>query len=173
MRGRREHGFTMLEILITIGLLGAVLVIVMSFLVSAERTAAVGTARVADDGAAKSAMAVLEADVRYATGVSISSDGSTLYVAASSPACAAWSASSGDLVERTSSTTTSVVTQGISNLAFTGSSGYQGLVTISFDLALPKYASTDTGGTHMIETLSAQNMTGPVQTSSTPACSLP
>ncbi len=149
-----------------------VLVIVMSFLVSANNTVAAGTARAADDSVARTASTLLDANIRFASNISISPDGSTLYVVASQPACTVWTVSGGNLTERTAPTTSSVVANGVSTTgaAFTGNAAYQALVTVGFTVSLPGNSSRDQGGSHVLQTLSAENMTGPVANSSTPVC---
>jgi hypothetical protein len=65
--------------------------------------------------------------------------------------------------------------QGVSTsgLFFTGSGtsgAYQGLVTVNFNVVLPGNTSRDKGGAAVLETLSAQNMTGPVGNTAASVC---
>jgi Tfp pilus assembly protein PilW len=172
-RHRDEAGFTLIELTVVGAILIIVLVIVTSFLVSANNAVAASTARATDDTAARTALTLLEADIRFASNMSISTDGSTLYVVASQPACAVWTASGGLLTERTkpgSSSDTVALGVSTAGAAFSGNSAYQGLVTIRFTVRLPANTTRDKAGVLVVQTLSAENMTGPVTTSSTPVC---
>jgi len=176
-----DAGFTLLELMIAGGILTIVMVIVTSFLISAGDAVAAGTARAADNRSAQTALTLLEANIRFASNLSISSTGTTMFVAnivANEPACAEWTVTStGSLTEQTrAAATANVITTGVAlanNLAYftPGSSGYQGLVTVSFAVTLAGNATRDKGGAQVLETVSAENMTTAVGT--TPqACTL-
>ncbi len=107
-----ESGFTLIEMMVVAAILIVVLVIVTSFLVSANNSVAAGTARAADDSVARTAATLLDANIRFATNISISTDGSTLYVVANQPACTVWTVAGGNLTERAAPTTSSVVPLG-------------------------------------------------------------
>ena len=163
-----DRGFGLLEIVVVAGLLGLVLAIVMSYLVSANRTVGTAAARAGDNAAAQRVMSLLDADIRFATNVSISSSSPTLYVQSSTlPVCAAWSLDSqGNLTEQTKSGSVSVVARGVTGLTFSGNANYAGLVTVAFTLAEPQNAVADKGGVAVNETVTAENMSGPVTSSS-------
>jgi Tfp pilus assembly protein PilW len=182
---RGEEGVTLVEMMVTTLLLVVVVLIIMSFLISMTTSVSVGTARAANDSVAKGALSVLEADLRFASNISIASangGAGPLWVAStSSPTCAEWYLSGTNLVEQTSSAASSVVARGVSALQFTGHPGYQGLVTVGFTVALPQFTSQDKTGTVVNETIAAQNMApnppsntdGSVQAGAQPVCSLP
>jgi Tfp pilus assembly protein PilW len=167
-RPRDDRGFGLLEIVIVSGLLGLIVAIVMSYLVSANRTVSLAGARAGDNAAAERAMSLLDADIRFATNMSISSSGPTLYVQSStSPVCAAWSLDNqGNLTEETKPGSASAVARGVTGLTFSGTANYAGLVTVAFTLAEPQNAAADKGGVAVNETITAENMSGPVTSSS-------
>jgi prepilin-type N-terminal cleavage/methylation domain-containing protein len=170
-RAEGDAGFSLIELLVATAVMTVALVMITSFLISADNTMATGTARTADDVAAHSAVTVLEADIRFASNLSVSSSGTSLDVVGSQPACTAWSVSNGELIEQTGSGTGAQVATGLSEFQslpyFSASRTYQGLVTVSFTVTLPGSGSRDLGAP-VLETLSAQNMVGPVGT--TPVC---
>lgn len=173
----RDRGFTLLEMMISTAILSIVLLIVGSYLVSANRTVAQSTAHQDDNAAAQRTLDVLEGNIRFACNVAIF--GGTLDVKGSDgtcsvpgqPVCAEWSITQGQLTERTSSGLATVAT-GVSGLTFSTNSSYNGLVTVQFVLRQPQDQSADPAGVSLSETLTARNMAQPV-TSGSPLSGCP
>lgn len=160
----REEGFGLLELIIAGAVLAVVLAMVGNYLISASRTVAQSTAHQDDNAAAQQALGLIESNVRFACNLSILAG--TLYVSNSAgncsnpsqPACAEWSLSSGNLVEKTLNSNATVA-RGVSGLTFTGNGSYNGLVTVQFNVRQPPDQSDDPNGVTVNETLTAQNMT--------------
>jgi type II secretory pathway pseudopilin PulG len=170
---RDEGGFTLLEMVVALALAMLVLYAGDMWLVSASRVVTASTDRSINNAAAQTVVDQLESSVRFATGLLVSGDGSTLDVTNNSSStnsvaipvtCAQWTLSGSNLVEQTTvgSGAPSVIATGVSNLSFTGADApYDGLVTVSFTINQTK-GTSDANGATVDETLSAENMSTPV-----------
>jgi type II secretory pathway pseudopilin PulG len=160
-----EEGLSLLELVVAMALAALVLFAATSWLISTNRAEAISTARSVNNAAAQSVVDQLDTNIRFATWVAIS--GSTLYVTNGSVAnppitCTEWTSSGGNLTEQTSSSHTSVIARGVSNLSFSGASVfYDGLVSVTFTINQTA-GSLDANGVSINETLSAGNMASPV-----------
>ena len=163
-RGANDDGVTLVEVIVAGAVLVVILVIVGNYLISATRNVAQSTAQQDDNAAAQKALGLIESNIRFACSMSISAE--TLYVVnglsgcsnPGQPACAEWSGAGGLLTEKTSSTGTSTVANGVSGLSFTSNNAYNGLVTVTFNLRQPQDQAADAAGVAVNETLTARNM---------------
>jgi prepilin-type N-terminal cleavage/methylation domain-containing protein len=168
-----ESGFTLVELMIALALAMLVLFAGDTWLVSASRVVTASTDRSINNAAAQNAVDQLESSVRFATGLLVSNNGTTLDVTNDSTSsdlpipvtCAEWSLSGTNLVEQTtvgSSTNPGVIATGVSNLSFSAAgSPYDGLVTVTFTINQTN-GGYDANGATVDETLSAENMSTPV-----------
>lgn len=162
--GAKDDGSSLVEVIVAAAVLVILLVIVGNYLISATGSVAQSTAHQDDNAAAQRALGIIDSNVRFACTMSISAG--TLYVVngiggcsnPGQPACAEWSGAGGSLTERTSSSGTSTVANGVSGLSFTSNSAYNGLVTVQFNLRQPQDQAADSAGVAVNETLTAQNM---------------
>ena len=167
-RHPRDDGYTLVEMTVAALILAVILAMVGNYLISADRTVANSAAHRDDLAAAQTVLGLMEVNIRFACDMSIS--GGTLYVENScgtpQPACTEWSASGGQLIDKTTSGGSEAVANGISGLAFSSNGSYNGLVTIQFNLKQPQDQARDPGGISVTQTLTARNMPGPVATGS-------
>jgi Tfp pilus assembly protein PilW len=160
-----EEGVSLLELVMAMALAALVLFAATSWLISTNRAEAISTARSVNNAAAQSVIDQLDTNIRFATWVAIS--GGNLYVTNGSvtnppTTCTEWTSSGGNLTEQTSSSNTSVIARGVSNLSFSGAlAPYDGLVSVSFTINQTA-GSLDANGVSINETLSAGNMASPV-----------
>ena len=163
-RRSRDDGYTLVEVTVAALILAVVLAIVGDYMLSANRTVASSAAHQDDNAAAQTALGLIDSSIRFACDMSIS--GGTLYIQNScgspQPACTEWSASGNQLVERTPSGGTAAVANGISGLAFSTNTSYNGLVTVHFNLKQPQDQTGDPEGVSATETLTARDMAGVV-----------
>ena len=163
-----DEGYTLVELMVAALILAVILAMVGNYLISADRTVANSTAHRDDLAAAQTVVGLMEANIRFACNMSISSG--TLYVENScgtpQPACTEWSASGAQLIDKTTSGGSAAVANGISGLGFSANSSYNGLVTIQFNLKQPQDQTRDPGGVSITQTLTARNMSSAVSTGS-------
>ncbi|HEX4865258.1 MAG TPA: prepilin-type N-terminal cleavage/methylation domain-containing protein [Acidimicrobiales bacterium] len=173
--GASEDGFTLVEVIVAAAVLVVLLIIVGNYLISASQSVAQSTAHQNDNAAAQRAVGLIDSNVRFACTMSISAG--TLYVVNATsgcsnpgqPACAEWSSAGGALTEKTSSSGTSTVANGVSGLSFASNSAYNGLVTVRFNLRQPQDQAADSAGVSVDETLTAQNMSQAVPVGTVPS----
>jgi prepilin-type N-terminal cleavage/methylation domain-containing protein len=196
---REETGFTLIETSVVLALLGLVVGISLNFLVSADNTINVSTQRSANNNQARLALSAIDASVRYASNVSISADGKTLYVdngnsntsypASNEPACIVWAFNTpGTLTEQTGTTTATLGAampwSGVSFLsgvpAFAASTLTTTLSTgstvptyaglISIHLEVNQVSSVAGSGVEVVDSVAAGNMSGLIGTGSLSSC---
>lgn len=169
-RSGRDHGVSLTELLIGM-LVGTLLLIAaINWLISANRTVSISTAKAMNNSVAQNVIDQIDASLRFASDAWVSADNKTLYVqngtSANPPiSCIAW-VFSGTALSKRSAGGSSVIANGVSNDTFSGAaSPYDGLVSVAFTL---NQASTtqDSAGVTVAETLSAANMPSPVGTGS-------
>lgn len=165
-RRHDERGVTVVEMVVALMILSIVLTAATAWLISANRAVGTTTARSVDNAAAQSAINELDSDIRFASTLLIecsstsacsSISGSVLSVLGGATGCAHWYSSNGNLVEQTTSSKSSIIATGISNLIFSGNSSYDGLVTVSFTLNQTNGADSG-NGVYVYESFSASNM---------------
>lgn len=163
-----DEGYSLIELTVAALILAVILAMVGNYLISADRTVANSAAHRDDLAAAQTVLGLMEGNIRFACDMSIS--GGTLYVenscAAPAPACTEWSASGSQLIEKTTSGGSVAVANGISGLAFTTNSSYNGLLTVQFNLKQPQDQVRDPRGVSATQTLTARNMPAAVSTGS-------
>jgi Tfp pilus assembly protein PilW len=162
----RDRGVSLIELLIGIFVATLLLIAAINWLISANRTVSISTAKAINNSAAQNVIDQIDASLRFASGAWISSNSKTLYVqngTASNPpkTCIAW-VFNGSSLSKEGATGSSVIASGVSNYEFSrAASPYDGLVSVAFTL---NQASTtqDAAGVTIDETLSASNMASPV-----------
>lgn len=163
-----DEGYSLIELTVAAMILAVILVMVGNYLISADRTVANSAAHRDDLAAAQTVLGLMESNIRFACDMSIS--GGTLYVenscAAPQPECTEWSASGGQLIEKTTSGGSEAVANGISGLGFSTNSSYNGLLTVQFNLKQPQDQARDPGGVSATQTLTARNMPSAVPSGS-------
>ncbi|HWG74731.1 MAG TPA: hypothetical protein VG184_11830 [Acidimicrobiales bacterium] len=186
--GGAEAGFSMMEMVVVCALLTVVMAISLYFLVSSGSAVGAATARSNNNSQARNVIGAIEATVRYASSVSISADGSTLYVDNSNshtsytslsvpgngvPKCEEWvsTTSPGVLKELTGTTTATLATtatyQGVSpatgagKVVFSSNSGYAGLLSVHL-LVNETSSPASSSGVDITDTMTAANMSAPI-----------
>ena len=165
-----DSGVSLVELLIGILVATLLLIAAINWLISANRTVSISTAKAANNAAAQNVVDQIDNSLRFASDAWVSADNKTLYVQNGTTAnppitCAAW-VFNGSTLSKKGAAGSSVIASGVSNYTFSrGASPYDGLVSVSFTL---NQASTtqDTSGVTVSQTLSASNMASPVTTGS-------
>jgi prepilin-type N-terminal cleavage/methylation domain-containing protein len=180
---RAEEGFTLIELVLTLALLGVVLAIVGNFLVNSDRTVAASTASMDANAAAQDAFDRLDADIRFACEVSIPSQGASTVYLLNSPdsncstsepgaSCAEWTLSGQQLTRQVSGEASAgEVATGVSSLSFATNTAYPNLVGVSLQIQ-PQSSIGSPSPVSLDETVSATNIPSgsSVEVSSTPVC---
>lgn len=172
----REEGFTLIELSVVLLILGNVLAIIMSFLISVDKAAVTAGARVSDDTAAKGVQTMLETQIRFAYNLAVPNS-TTLDVATSSgSSCILWNVSGGNLTEESHGKTTTVAS-GVLALGSdpyfgipSSSAGYDGLVSANLVIRQSGSSRTDVNGAPLSATFVAANMRSAVTTTAITGC---
>lgn len=175
---------SVLELIIAVFVATILLVAALNWVISANRTVSISTAKAVNNSAAQNVVDDLDASLRFASGLWISSDGSTtsnagntLYVqdgSATNPpqTCTAWQFTGTTLV-RENAHGSSVVATGVTPQtggAFrAAASPYEGLASVTFTV-MQAASRLDSTGTTVTATLSASNDSQTVGTGT--VCSL-
>jgi prepilin-type N-terminal cleavage/methylation domain-containing protein len=174
-----EDGFTLMELSMVSLILTIVLVIVTSFLISAQATITRSTARAVNDAAAQQASGLLDSNLRFATYWTISGSSLYVYVAPPSPqpVCSLWTVDTTNKLltrQTAASQPAAVIARGVTGTTpFTANSGYTGLITVALNLKAPGTIGSDPAGASLNETVVAQNWFPPAAPIPPQACNLP
>lgn len=165
-----ERGVSLVELLIGIFIATLLLIAALNWLISANRTVSISTAKAVNNSAAQSVIDQIDSSLRFASDAWVSADEKTLYVQNGTNdnppvTCIAW-VFSGTTLSKKGASGSSVIATGVSNYTFSGAaSPYDGLVSVAFTLN-QESTTQDSAGFTVDQTLSASNMASSVSTGS-------